>query len=126
MLLPPGYALSRKNCVRFKSPVYPRIDVPVDTIRASSTTFLREAVRRGCRPGCRSQPCSRGGIDSTLVAHYARQLRPEAPGYFVGGTDAPDYAMPPPMPTRPATICAWCRSIRKARRRLRSSTAWSR
>jgi hypothetical protein len=29
MLLPPGYALSRKNCARFKSPVYPRADVPV-------------------------------------------------------------------------------------------------
>jgi asparagine synthetase B (glutamine-hydrolysing) len=24
-----------------------------------------------------------GGIDSTLVAHYARQHRPETPGYFV-------------------------------------------
>ena len=30
MLLPPGYALSRKNCVRFKSPIYPRSDVPVE------------------------------------------------------------------------------------------------
>jgi asparagine synthase (glutamine-hydrolysing) len=32
-----------------------------------------------------------GGIDSTLIAHYARQFRPEAPGYFVGGEAAPDY-----------------------------------
>jgi asparagine synthase (glutamine-hydrolysing) len=32
-----------------------------------------------------------GGIDSTLVAHYAREFRPEAPGYFVGGKNAPDY-----------------------------------
>jgi asparagine synthase (glutamine-hydrolysing) len=32
-----------------------------------------------------------GGIDSTLVAHYARRFRPDAPGYFVGGKDAPDY-----------------------------------
>src|SRR6476659_1255088 len=29
MLLPPGYALSRKSCARFKSPVYPRADAPV-------------------------------------------------------------------------------------------------
>jgi asparagine synthase (glutamine-hydrolysing) len=32
-----------------------------------------------------------GGIDSTLIAHYTRRFRPEAPGYFVGGPDAPDY-----------------------------------
>jgi asparagine synthase (glutamine-hydrolysing) len=32
-----------------------------------------------------------GGIDSTLVAHYTRQVRPEAPGYFVGDTRAPDF-----------------------------------
>src|SRR6185437_15981621 len=32
-----------------------------------------------------------GGIDSTLVAHYARQIRPETPGYFVGSTRAPDF-----------------------------------
>jgi asparagine synthase (glutamine-hydrolysing) len=32
-----------------------------------------------------------GGIDSTLIAHYARRVRPEAPGYFLGGENAPDY-----------------------------------
>ena len=32
-----------------------------------------------------------GGIDSTLVAHYTRRFRPEAPGYFVGGEEAPYY-----------------------------------
>ena len=33
-----------------------------------------------------------GGIDSTLVAHYVRRLGHDAPGYFLGGADAPDYA----------------------------------
>jgi asparagine synthase (glutamine-hydrolysing) len=33
-----------------------------------------------------------GGIDSTLIVHYARQLRPQTPGYFLGGPTAPDYA----------------------------------
>jgi asparagine synthase (glutamine-hydrolysing) len=32
-----------------------------------------------------------GGIDSTLIAHYTRRFRPEAPGYFVGNETAPDY-----------------------------------
>jgi asparagine synthase (glutamine-hydrolysing) len=32
-----------------------------------------------------------GGIDSTLVAHYTRRFRPEAPGYFVGSVNAPDF-----------------------------------
>jgi len=32
-----------------------------------------------------------GGLDSTLVAHYAREVRPEAPGYLLGDEKAPDY-----------------------------------
>ncbi len=32
-----------------------------------------------------------GGIDSTLVVHYARQLFPAMPGYIAVGPDAPDH-----------------------------------
>jgi asparagine synthase (glutamine-hydrolysing) len=32
-----------------------------------------------------------GGIDSTLIAHYVRRFRPDAPGYFVGDVNGPDY-----------------------------------
>jgi asparagine synthase (glutamine-hydrolysing) len=32
-----------------------------------------------------------GGIDSTLVLHYARQIQPGTPGYFLGDVEAPDY-----------------------------------
>ncbi len=91
MLLPPGYALSRKNCARFKSPVYPRFDVPVDNSPAVLDAILREAVRMRLPPDLPVATLFSGGIDSTLVAHYAREFRPEAPGYFVGGPDAPDY-----------------------------------
>jgi asparagine synthase (glutamine-hydrolysing) len=91
MLLPPGYALSRKNCARFKSPVYPRFDVPVDNSPVVLDAILREAVRMRLPPDLPVATLFSGGIDSTLVAHYAREFRPEAPGYFVGGPDAPDY-----------------------------------
>ncbi|MGH6663650.1 MAG: asparagine synthetase B family protein [Pseudolabrys sp.] len=91
MLLPPGYALSRKSCARFKSPVYPRADVPVRHDARTLDRLMAEAVRLRLPPGLPVATLFSGGIDSTLVAHYARQFRPEAPGYFVGGTEAPDY-----------------------------------
>lgn len=91
MLLPPGYALSRNNCARFRSAVFPRADVPVAGSAKALDAILREAVRLRLPPDLPVATLFSGGIDSTLVAHYAREFRPEAPGYFVGGTDAPDY-----------------------------------
>ena len=91
LLLPPGYALSRKNCARFKSPIYPRVDLPVRHDPRVLDRLLREAVRVRLPEGLPVATLFSGGIDSTLVAHYARQFRPEAPGYFVGGESAPDY-----------------------------------
>ncbi len=91
MVLPPGYALSRKTCVRFKSPVYPRADAPVAYSAQTLDRILRGAVERRLPPGLPVATLFSGGIDSTLVAHYARQARPDAPGYFVGGESAPDY-----------------------------------
>ena len=91
MVLPPGYALSRKNCVRFKSPVYPRDDAPVDYSAKQMDAILCAAVERRLPPGLPVATFFSGGIDSTLVAHYARRFRPEAPGYFVGNETAPDY-----------------------------------
>ena len=52
---------------------------------------LSDAVRVRMPPDLPAATLFSGGIDSTLVAHYARQYRPETPGYFVGGADAPDY-----------------------------------
>ena len=91
MLLPPGFALSRKTCARFKSPIFPRVDMPVENSPQALDAILREAVRTRLPPDLPFATLFSGGIDSTLVAHYAREFRPEAPGYFVGLTDAPDY-----------------------------------
>ncbi|MFA6265391.1 MAG: asparagine synthase-related protein [Pseudolabrys sp.] len=91
MLLPPGYALSRNNVARYRLKVYPRLDAPVEHSAKALDAILRGAVERRLPPGLPVATWFSGGIDSTLVAHYARQFRPDAPGYFVGGTDAPDY-----------------------------------
>jgi asparagine synthase (glutamine-hydrolysing) len=91
MLLPPGYALSRKTCARYKSPVYPRADAPIQHDARALDRLLSDAVCRRLPPGLPVATLFSGGIDSTLVAHYARQFRPEAPGYFVGGETAPDF-----------------------------------
>jgi asparagine synthase (glutamine-hydrolysing) len=91
LLLPPGYALSATGCGRYRSPVYPRADVPVHHDAHALDRLLSEAVRVRLPPDLPVATLFSGGIDSTLVAHYARQHRPETPGYFVGGTDAPDY-----------------------------------
>lgn len=91
MLLPPGHALSPTACARFKSPVYPRADAPAQSCVQTLDRLLSEAVRVRLPPGLPVATMFSGGIDSTLVAHYARKFRPEAPGYFVGGEEAPDY-----------------------------------
>ena len=91
MFLPPGYALSRKNLVRFKSPVYPRRDASVEHSAAALDMILSQAVYRRLPPDLPVATLFSGGIDSTLVAHYARQVRPETPGYFVGSVHAPDF-----------------------------------
>jgi asparagine synthase (glutamine-hydrolysing) len=91
LLLPPGYALSVNGCGRYKSPVYPRADVPVQHDPHALDGVLSEAVRLRLPPDLPIATLFSGGIDSTLVAHYVRQHRPNAPGYFVGSTAAPDY-----------------------------------
>src|SRR6201987_3973707 len=91
MLLPPGYALTRETCARFNSPVFPRSEAPVASDPKVLDRILSEAVRLRLPPDLPAATLFSGGIDSTLIWHYTRQLRPEAPGYFVGNTDAPDF-----------------------------------
>ncbi len=91
LLLPPGYALSRKKCLRFKSPVYPRGDLPVESSATALDVILAEAVRSRLPADLPVATLFSGGIDSTLVTHYARRFRPEVPGYFVGSVHAPDF-----------------------------------
>ena len=70
-------------------------DQNMDTLVAPSLTpeltAKRDRLLDGLRGLGKTAVAFSGGIDSTLIAHYARQFRPEAPGYFVGGMNAPDY-----------------------------------
>jgi asparagine synthase (glutamine-hydrolysing) len=91
MLLPPGYVLARKLCAPFRQLPNP----PAGGLKQGSAReldrLLSEAVRLRLPPDLPFATMLSGGIDSTLVAHYARQYRPESPSYFLGGPDAPDY-----------------------------------
>ena len=91
LLLPPGYMVTGKGCGRYKSPVYPRNDLPVAHDPANLDKLLAEAVRLRLPPDLPVATLFSGGIDSTLVAHYVRQYRRESPIYFVGSASAPDY-----------------------------------
>jgi asparagine synthase (glutamine-hydrolysing) len=89
MLLPPGYALSRDFC----GPHY-SLPLPVETGAASPQELdrvLAEAVRVRVPPGLPVAALFSGGIDSTLVMHYARRFRSDIPGYIAVGSGSPDY-----------------------------------
>ena len=88
MLLPPGYLLTRNFCRQFYQ--LP----PSGSNQASPQTLdslLAEAVKKRLPPGLPVAGLFSGGIDSTLMMHYARRHRPEMPGYIIAGPDAPDY-----------------------------------
>ena len=89
LLLPPGYALGRNFCTPF-------FTLPAPAVRGASDSraldaVLSAAVARCVPPDLPLATLFSGGIDSTLIAHYARRLQPNAPGYFLGGEGAPDY-----------------------------------
>jgi len=92
MLLPPSHILTRDKCVQYKrftaDPEAPKRAHDPKVLDA----LLGAAVHRRLPPGLPVAAMFSGGIDSTLVVHYARQLRPATPGYFLGGPSAPDYA----------------------------------
>ena len=63
---------------------------PVADVRALDK-LMRTAVHSRVPPDLPFALLFSGGIDSTLVAHYARELDPKAPGYFLGDELAPDF-----------------------------------
>jgi asparagine synthase (glutamine-hydrolysing) len=91
MLLPPGYVLSRQYCAPYKSAISDPQPMgrPADPVALDAA--LCAAVARRIPSDLPFALMFSGGIDSTLVAHYARRLGHAAPGYFLGGEDAPDY-----------------------------------
>jgi asparagine synthase (glutamine-hydrolysing) len=89
MLLPPGYLLTRNFCRQFY-----QLPQPAGYGAGSPEkldAILSEAVRIRIPPDLPAASLFSGGIDSTLMMHYARRHQPEMPGYIIAGRDAPDH-----------------------------------
>jgi asparagine synthase (glutamine-hydrolysing) len=91
LLLPPGYLLTRKICAKYHSGIPAAAATQSQGDAATLDRLLREAIRIRLPQDLNFATQFSGGIDSTLVAHYARQFSPKAPGYFLGGPNAADY-----------------------------------
>jgi len=91
LMLPPGHLITRTKCARFKSFEVDPAQATAANDPAKLDRLLAAAVHRRVPPDLPFALMFSGGIDSTLVAHYARQIRPEAPAYFLGDANAPDY-----------------------------------
>jgi asparagine synthase (glutamine-hydrolysing) len=88
LLLPPGCMLTRKSCGRHYT--LPPSKVSGVSSPQELDRILSEAVRVRMPPDLPVAGLFSGGIDSTLVMHYARRLYPAMPGYIAVGCDAPD------------------------------------
>jgi asparagine synthase (glutamine-hydrolysing) len=89
LLLPPGYVLTRKFC----GPHY-SLPSPAAATAASLQELdrvLAEAVRVRVPLDLPVAALFSGGIDSTLIMHYGRRVRPDIPGYIAVGSGSPDY-----------------------------------
>ena len=89
MLLPPGHLLTRNFCRQ-----YYQLPQPAALGAGSPQALdaiLSEAVRLRIPPDLPAAALFSGGIDSTLVMHYARRHQPQMPGYIIAGCDAPDH-----------------------------------
>lgn len=89
LLLPPGHILTRNSCGRYYKPPSPK--VLGATSPQELDRILSDAVRIRIPPNLPVAALFSGGIDSTLVTHYARRLRPATPGYIAIGGNAPDH-----------------------------------
>ncbi len=91
MSLPPGFLLTHNTCAPFPSLVKPQPETFQPSDRKALDALLQTAVASHLPSDLPFAIMFSGGIDSTLVAHYARQVRPEVSGYFVGGDESVDY-----------------------------------
>jgi asparagine synthase (glutamine-hydrolysing) len=91
MLLPPGHFLTGTKLIRFKSFLTHQARSAAEHDPKALDRLLAAAVDMRIPPDLPFALMFSGGVDSTLIAHYARQTRPEAPGYFLGNDLAPDY-----------------------------------
>jgi len=91
LLLPPGYLLTGEACAPFDRPNATPALAPLSGSAEELDRILCDAVGIRVPDDLPVATMFSGGIDSTLVAHYARRFQPKAPGYFVGDETAPDY-----------------------------------
>jgi asparagine synthase (glutamine-hydrolysing) len=91
LLIPPGHLLTRNVCARYKTLSNPNYDELRQGSPAELDRILSEAVRIRLPTNLPFATMLSGGIDSTLISHYARQYDQRAPAYFLGGPNAPDF-----------------------------------
>jgi asparagine synthase (glutamine-hydrolysing) len=83
--------LTRNTCAPYRSTIGIPTIAPLAGNPRLLDGLLSNAVQSRLPANLPVATMFSGGIDSTLVAHYTRRFRPEAPGYFVGNEAAPDY-----------------------------------
>ena len=91
LLLPPGYGLTQAGCARFAAPLKNEPKRLLNGDAVALDRILCDAVAMRLPPDLPAAVLFSGGIDSTLIAHYVRQHRPETPGYFVGSVHGPNF-----------------------------------
>jgi len=91
LVLPPGHLLTQTVCAQFPSQLREASEPWMAHDPAVLDKLVAEAVRSHVPSDLPFAVMFSGGIDSTLVAHYARQVQPDVAGYFVGGPDSTDY-----------------------------------
>jgi asparagine synthase (glutamine-hydrolysing) len=89
LLLPPGHVLTRDFCGRHYT--LPPSAAPGTASPRELDNILSEAVRIRVPRDLPVAALFSGGLDSTLVMHYARRFDPKMPGYIAVGRNAPDY-----------------------------------
>lgn len=90
LLLPPGHVLTRNFCGRHYKLHAPEISTGGAVSSRELDAILSEAVRIRMPPNLPVAMMFSGGIDSTLVTHYARRFRPAMPAYIAASRNAPD------------------------------------
>ncbi len=91
LLMPPGHFLTRQSLIKFGAFV---TDGATSRLAHESTVLdglLAKAVSIRVPTDLPVAMMFSGGIDSTLIAHYARRVAPNIRGYFLGDDRAPDY-----------------------------------
>src|SRR3984957_16314006 len=89
LLLPPGHVLTRNYCGRHYNLPPPTVFGPPSPQELDR--ILSEAVRARMPLDLPVAALFSGGIDSTLIMHYARRFCPDMPGYIAVGCNAPDH-----------------------------------